>query len=412
MAPDCRLKPPGPDPCRGRAFPAGFTLAEMLVATAILLIVVLILFQVLTSMTSVWHNSTGSVSNFEAARAAFTTINIELSRATLHTYLDYINDPSVNNRPFGQFRSSLSAAAQQSFVPYGYARASDLHFVCGPTPTIMTVIPTGSSAQVTPGDAVFFQAPLGVVSSTANATDKYLQRSLNDVGFYIQYSNLDASALPPWLSSFFGGKPQYGFRLVECIEPTEQFSVYQKETAVGNYSLSWIPQVSATTFPTPGTSYVESVLAEDVVLLLFRPRLTPVDEQVVASQLGVPYSSTTQNSIISPNYVYDSRAWQPPYTFNPSNVTTTGYAMYMRNQLPPIVDVVMVSVDPSSFQRLQGSASVTPPAALCPANGLFASSANLDSDLAAFQAQLSANHIRYRFFRAAVQMQTAAWVNE
>ncbi|MEJ0001495.1 MAG: hypothetical protein WDO13_21605 [Verrucomicrobiota bacterium] len=57
-------------------------------------------------MATIWSNSTGTISSFQAARGAFSLINQELGRATLKNYLDYINDPSANNPPFGQFRTS------------------------------------------------------------------------------------------------------------------------------------------------------------------------------------------------------------------------------------------------------------------------------------------------------------------
>ena len=247
---------------------------EILVAMAVMLIVIFVLFQVIASMTNIWHNSTGTISNFQASRSAFTVINRELSRATLKTYLDYINDPTKNNIPFGQFRTSLNAAQQQSFVPYEFARASELHFVSGPATQI---IPSGTKAANNPGDAVFFQAPLGMVGGVNASSDKYLQRTLNDVGFYIQYSDLASTAFPDWLSTSFAGSPHYCYRLVECVEPTESLSVYGY-TSTGSYSpVTWIPPASVATFPVAGTTYNESVLAEDVILLLFRPRLEAED---------------------------------------------------------------------------------------------------------------------------------------
>jgi len=413
MAADPAAARPGPALHQQR-FLAGprrgaFTLIEVLVASVILLIVIFVLFQVMASMSSISNSSSGSIANFQAARSAFTTINNELARATLKTYLDYINDPTKNNPPFGQFRTTLTSAQQQLFVPSGFARASELHFISGPA---TQVIPSGATAVNNPGDAIFFQAPLGVIASANSSTDKYLQRVLNDVGFYIQYSSLSSSVLPGWLSTFFGGTPHYRYRLVECVEPAEQLSIYSAETMTGNYSLSWIPGTSASTFPVTTGTYNEGVLAEDVILLLFRPRLEPLDEQVAAGKVGTAYNATTQNSIISPNYVYDSRAWQPNYPYSGTAVESTSYALLMRNQLPPIVDVAMLCVDPNSFVRLHGSAQSTPPAVLQPPAGLFVNSANLDADLAAFGQQLSAKHIRYKIFRSSVQMQAAAWVNE
>ncbi|MEJ0001494.1 MAG: hypothetical protein WDO13_21600 [Verrucomicrobiota bacterium] len=96
-------------------------------------------------------------------------------------------------------------------------------------------------AATNPGDTVFFQTPLGVVNSSGN---KDLLHSLNDVGFYIQYSDLANSAFPGWLHSYFGGSTHYGYRLVECLEPTESLSIYQS-TSAGSYSRGWLPSASS-----------------------------------------------------------------------------------------------------------------------------------------------------------------------
>jgi uncharacterized protein (TIGR02599 family) len=93
--------------------------------------------------------------------------------------------------------------------------------------------------------------------------------------------------------------------------------------------------------------------------------------------------------------------------------------MYMRNQLPPIVDVAMIVADNASMARFQNPA--TPPLAFQvpaswtvpgPSGGLpFSHSADLDYDLNQFGLQLTKNHIRFRVFRSSVDMESAAWVN-
>ena len=95
---------------------------------------------------------------------------------------------------------------------------------------------------------------------------------------------------------------------------------------------------------------------------------------------------------------YDSRAWQTGYTLSPANVKTSAYALLMRNQLPPIVDIALVCLDPTSVVRLNLSNQSTPPAVLQPAAGLFTNSANLDTDLNAYGQQLTASRIRFPGF--------------
>jgi uncharacterized protein (TIGR02599 family) len=383
---------------------AAFTLAEMLVATAVLLILLIVLLQAISGMTTIWHTTSGSVSGYEAARSAFTTLNRVLSRATLQTYVDYIDNPTTNNNPFGNFRSSLSTTSSeyQNFMPSQFARASELHFLTGPASTLLT----GATATTNPGDAAFFQAPLGVYSTSA---DKYLRRSLNDVGFYIQYGKLDTSIFPAWFTSSFVGD-QYGFRLIQYVEPTESVSVYS-DTSTGTYNDNWLP-TPVPTLTAANVANGSTVLAENVLLLIIRPRLEPQDEQTAAPTLSETYSTATVDSIISPNYNYDSRAWVSGYPSFGSGVKSKPHARLMRNQLPPIVDVIMVCADPNTLVHLHLSA--TPPTALLPTASMFTKSddTDLDADLTAYGAQLTAQHVRYRVFRSSVEIQSAAWADE
>jgi uncharacterized protein (TIGR02599 family) len=420
---------------RGRG---GFTLVEMLVSTAIMLIVILVLLQVIAGMTNIWHNTSGQISSFQSARASFNTITRTLSRATLKSYVDYVdtNGQIITNA------STLNAVSGFAQVG-GFARASDLWFMCGPTTSFNNVagtpIPTPS---LYPGDATFFCAPLGIASS---ANYKYLQRSINFLGFYVSYNQLGGGngtgALPPWLQTSLGFVAQapWRYRLMQYLEYTDKTGIYSltSQTAAtdsGAFSDGVFPIRRALTGASIKYGDVSStlgqnvVLAENITLLIFRPRIEPADEKTLASSFtGVTYNTTTANSIISPNYGYDSRAWwvDGP-TFNgttqgASRVVSTAYGNHMRNQLPPIIDVAMVAVDPNSIVHF-GTTSVLPPAALAVPTTLFGlsgvctpgaspASASMDTDLATYGLQLSKNHIHYRIFRTSVQMEGAGWVD-
>ena len=418
---------------------AAFTLIELMVSTAIMLVVILVLLQVIAGMTNIWHNSTGTISSFESARAAFTTMTRTLSRATLKTYIDYTNDPTANNPPFGYFRTTGTSGNEATFVPSQFARNSELHFISGPTTAVAGV--TGVNY---PGDCVFFQAPEGIVSIS---TDKYLTKSLDNFGFYVTYttSMTATNTMPTWLRTALGlgtttATPR--FRLMECVEPAENLHTYNDINGPGTAG----PWTAPTTYTSAisyinfvvsgGTGYLQGqvgkleqnvVLADNVVLLVFRPRVEPEDEQTLAGTGGVlttatpspiTYSQTTAGSIISPNYNYDSRAWWGGYgaTIPTTRILNTTYAKLMRDQLPPIMDVAMVAVDANSIIHLGTPTTLLATSPLVPqTSGPYASpftnSANLDTDLAAFGGWLSSNHVRYRIFRSSIQMETAAWVN-
>jgi uncharacterized protein (TIGR02599 family) len=380
---------------RGLSFRRAFTLLELLVAVAVLLVVMVLLLQVTGGVGEIWKSSSGKISAFQNARSAFATVNRTLARATLNTYNDYVNAS-------GAYRTAASSSA---FTPVKFARASELHFLSGPASALVP----GADAVKNPGQAVFFQAPLG---ETDESSLGGLNRTLNSCGFYIQYGDADSSLVPAWLQPLFSSTKR--FRLMQFVEPTEDLRVYTA-SAGGGYpakpsnSSSWLEA-----FKTPAGAQQPRarVLAEDVCLLVIRPRLAPKDEENAASGLGSSYTDAERGSLLCPNYHYDSRAWQSdaPAGRVPAAGSTITRPELMRNQVPPIVDVAMVSVDRRSLARFDQSGA-NPPAELQVPGTLFTDSSKLEADLAAFSTQLSNAKIRHRVFRTSVEIQGSKWSN-
>ncbi len=362
---------------------SGFTILELLVSVTVLLVVMGFLLQVTGGIGEIWKSSSGKISGFQSARSAFASITRTLSRATLNTYNDYVNTA-------GEPRTE---ANRNTFVPTNFARASELHFLSGPATSIIP----GADATLNPGQAVVFQAPLGV---TDDASLSALNRTVNSVGFFIQYATTDDTLLPAWLQPLFG--TEHRFRLVQVVEPTETLGVYDS-TKNATYTDTWL---DAFTTPTTPTNPRARVLAEDVCLLVFRPRLSPKDEESVATQLSEVYTDDKIGSILTPNYHYDSRAWQTGYPAG--RVSPQKRADIMRNQIPPIVDVAMVSLDRRSLARFDPK-SATPPAEFAVPAGLFTDSSKFEEDLTAYSNQLSDASIRHRIFRTSVELQGAKW---
>jgi type II secretory pathway pseudopilin PulG len=84
-----------------------FTILELLVAIAVLMIVMLVLLQITGKVGEIWRSSSGKISAFQNARAAFSTLNLQISRATLNAYNDYVNSA-------GEGRTDANT---ESFVP-------------------------------------------------------------------------------------------------------------------------------------------------------------------------------------------------------------------------------------------------------------------------------------------------------
>lgn len=358
---------------RGRR---GFTILEILVSSAIFLVIVLVLVEASARVGSLWKSSAGRISSFQAARAGFDALTRALSQATLNTYFDYVDRD-------GNYRDPLNPSG---FVPAGFKRASELHFVCGDAPAL-----TGGKANV-PGHAVFFQAPMDY---SANRDLQNIPGLMNAVGFYVAYED-PSEGLPAWLRLVSGNKRR--FLLRQVIQPTEDNAIYTTPSGAG-----WIDALLDPAQSTPG------ILADNVILLVLRPRLSPQDEISVGAQIGGgAVTDELRGSILCPNYAYNSRAWQN--ASNPVPITGTGRVEIMRNQIAPIIDIAMIAVDPVSFARLDMT-SPTPPAELTPDPGSFTDSAKMEEDLAAFEQRLSERGFRFRTFRTSVPVQSSKWAN-
>lgn len=442
-------------PVSGRPVPRrwvfGFTLVEMLVSTAIMLIVMLVLLQVIAGMTNIWHTSTGTISTFQSARAAFTTLTRTVSRATLKTYIDYVD---ANFNPINNASVNSTLAGSTNFNQIAsFTRASELQFVCGPTDTTWGATAINAPTSNYPVDCVFFQAPLGIINGPLDgvnsASDKFLTKSLNTIGFWCSYSQLaTTTTVPPWLSTALGlgttAAQPFKYRLLEYIQPTENLDVYNKTSSTSaaayNPSVSFIANsingdkttAGVTTNTSTGVIGPRSQIlpvAENIILLVIRPRIQPADEIILAGPGGplnatTAYSATTANAIISPNYIYDSRAWWGGYTPGVGKVLSTNYAKIMRNQLPPILDIAIIAVDPNSLVRFNFATNAQPVQVALPTTAQpgyaaqivttakpFQNSINMEVDLNNYGVFLDRNHIRYRIFRSSVQIEGAAWAN-
>ena len=90
---------------------AGFTILEVLVATTVLMLLMVVLFGIFSGVTSAWTRSTQRIDAFQSARVAFDRVTRMLSQATLNVYWDYDNpnQPTVYRR-----QSELAFAVLQN----------------------------------------------------------------------------------------------------------------------------------------------------------------------------------------------------------------------------------------------------------------------------------------------------------
>ncbi len=417
----------------------GFTLIELLVSMAVFAIIMLLLFQTVSSSSALWTRTTGKVQAFQAARAAFEAMTRNLSQATLQNYYGY-TDSSGNPVPLinPSFKLSSGNTLRRNQVPTKYLRASELHFVAGKADALLAE--AGESGLETSGDAVFFQAPIGFSGETYQTHPSML----NVCGYYVQFERDDdnsgrgTGAIPSFASSLPNGAPQtsYRYRLMEVLQPAVENDIYQSTNQeadadglpIFNYDLAWLKKLNL------GFRANRHVLGDNILLLVFLPKLAAEDEKVVYDELqsagAAPawFSPTNPGNLIAPAFAYDSRSWESSYSGAAVNGNSAANQNLMEkvimNRLPPILEVVMVAIDERSAQKLAeefGGSGASPPlqnaSLLAKLNlaGAFTSADKLHDqngvkgDLSKLEAGLDSLSLNYRIFHTELRLPGASY---
>lgn len=293
-----------------------FTLVEVLVAAGIIVVIMVVLLQMTDQTQRLVKATSSKVEQFQDARVAFESMTRRLAQATLNSFWDYTYGPNG--------------------TPNGYARKAELRFHSGPMSTI-----AGGNTTQWPSHGVFFQAPMGMVETTGivakqkNSPDlNAMDHLMNSWGYFVEIGT-DANQYPSFLSTAV--TPRKRYRLMEFMEPSERMSVYRFQSDINNRL--WFSQSIAVGNATRPVR----VLAENVVALILLPRLSVADEK------RLPANSLP----LAPNYNYDSTI-TPPASTNPATANTLAATLLNSyNQLPPVVQVVMVAIDEPSARRLE-----------------------------------------------------------
>jgi uncharacterized protein (TIGR02599 family) len=364
---------------------AGFTLIEILVSMAILAIILVVLAQASNSLSQAVTQTTSEVRQFQAARDAFETMTRRISQATLNAY----NDTAANTQ--------LSVS--------GYTRASELRFISGPASLAVTAL-NGVSGPLFgnytnpyhPTHAIFFQAPLGNFANSPPAAANLVQM-MNTCGYYIEWnSDVNLGVIPTFISSAIY-IPRWRFRLMEMVEPSDSLTIYTKTSGGTTASNSWT-YTGKDWFQTPYKNSNFRPIADNIILLAFLPMVAP--QNALSPPGGYADGTSTD---LAPNYIYDTAPIQ----------AAGSTPLVSQNQLPPMVQVLMIAVDEKSFYAYlvrQGNLTTgTYPTNLGidgpSANTTFLTNATYTqrlADILQVTTALNSNHIKYRIFSTIVPM--------
>ena len=340
----------------------GFTLVEVLVASAILVAMLGFLLVVMDQTARIWSGTSAKVEQFREARTGFERVTTRLSQATLNTYWDY--DSPTN--------------------PTRYERRSELRFIAGSAATLLGN--SGSAARVT--HAIFFNAPLGITGST---NYEGLANALNTFGYFTELAD-DTGQRPPFITTAMIPL-RWRFRLMEFSQPTEKFNLYQFTSGTPTAPNLASTYTGTDWFKTDvnNSAVLKRVITENVIALIITPRLAKADEA-----LQSPSNAT--HSPLAPNYSYDSTGTNANPQLNP------------KNQLPPVVQLTMVAIDDRSAEKLDLTGVAQ--ADVFKMATLFTDTRNLTTDLATLEGTLAARHLRYRIFTTNIHIRAAKWSRE
>lgn len=243
---------------------------------------------------------------------------------------------------------SNRASGDLTFQPAVYGRRSDLHFVTG-----------NALVASQQGGAVFFTAPFDY---DTNATPAATGGQLNGIGFFVRFSP------DPTLPAFITNNPPR-YRLFQFLQPTTSLKVMNTNFPGNSWFTSDV-NASSNCFP----------LAANVVAFAVLPKLSEREN--------------TNLDSLTTNFSYDSRmTWSSGS--QPTNM----------HQLPPVVRVVMVTLDETSAARIQNGATDL---GFDPAT-VFDTAANLETSLGSIASKLSGKNLKYRIFRADIPIRAAKW---
>lgn len=349
-----------------------FTLVEVLVSMTVLLVLLLISAQVIGTVQSTWSASNARIGQFREARTAFDIITRNLSQATLNTYIDYEHIYLKDGQSTG-----VASNKEQKYI-----RKSDLRFVCGPTAGLL---PQSGGPANSPGQAVFFQAPLGVAHDPAYVG---LDRLLCGRGYFVQYVS-DAFFRPTILPA---GLPRYRYRLMEFSPPAEQNMIYSDDKN------AW--------FEKAGVQEVEEENPVDRGLT--RPVADNIIALIISPQIESDPITQREPTSIAPDFEYDSID-----VGSAAGLVTGGgiAAQGTQHLLPPLVRVVLVAIDEKSADRIsQSDSSGTPPFGEKISDMINNSDAeNLNKTLEGVAEELRLRRINYRIFSTTVVLRGAKW---
>lgn len=379
----------------------GFSLIELLVSTAVLSMLLIMVFQMLKGMQTTWKRTRQDVGEFKDARQAFEEITRRVSSATLNTYFSYRYDDQLVN--------GATIRMGREIIPQ-----SELHFVCGPADELGIAQKNSSQVGQRYTHAIFFQAPFGFcIDEDKNKADQLQYERMNGLmnawGYYIEF-NTDELDRPQMLNQLDNSpKPRPRYRLMEFRQPTEYFQIYKLHLrdmdknasrekiyewfTEGKYSVNSEWNTSLEDRDSEGFFRTTRVVSENIIAMILHPR--EADEK--------RESSTDE---LAPDYHFDSRRFQWS--------GSSDEALKTRHQLPPVIDITFIAVDETSFNKFavqeQIRSAEDDPKLVD--KDLFKRARDFRKDLKTVEERLTQKKLDFRIFNTSLRIRESKWTDD
>jgi uncharacterized protein (TIGR02599 family) len=235
---------------------------------------------------------------------------------------------------------------------------------------------------------------------------------LNTWGYFIQVD--DEEPRPDFVTTTIAPK-RWRSRLMEFMQPSEKMML--NDTDYSAMDTNWF-SIALT-----GANPPVRTLAENIIALVILPKLSQLDQQYRLPVTDNPIGHDIKPYYLSPNYVYNSSIGNTGLTttstpVNPGNSssgTSDPAGVNPHNQLPPVVQVVMVAIDERSAARLVDKYGKDSSKPIGPdSSSLFRTASNTletptTGDLAKYEKQLIDMGATYRIFSSDVIIRGAKW---
>jgi uncharacterized protein (TIGR02599 family) len=378
---------------------SGFSLVELMVSIAVLMIIMVIIFQMLDQMQKTWKRTRQTVSEFKDARNGFEEMGRRIGQATMNAYFgyNYVDYTLAGNK-----------------IRYGnqIIRQSELHFISAPSSILFGTPPKGSGSR--PGHGVFFQAPFGFCYDRDRDNKNRLQFEqlnslLNAWGYFVEF-NTDELDRPAFLNKLRNAPaPRPRYRLMEFRQPTEYLQIYklalrERRNLNQKEAYSWFTQgLFSVNSPwnteaqsNKDATYFRTVrpIAENIIAMIIQPRES------------ISLIANRRPESLAPDYIYDTRRWQ-------WSSASASIAVKTRHVLPPILDISFIAIDEASFANFAlrtGISDVGDDPEIIP-NEYFTKGTKYAQDFDEIEKLLRKLGLDYRIFNSSIRLRESKWVD-